>query len=83
MSRTIELGSPDWEPLEAAMSRERCADFMFIGSTGGIVLYKHRDTRRYLNIESETGQFYQYLDGDYTAIGREQAIEHMYGSRQI
>jgi hypothetical protein len=65
------------------MSRERCADFMFIGSTGGIVLYKHRDTRRYLNIESETAQFYQYLDGDYTAISREQAIEHVYGSRQI
>jgi hypothetical protein len=56
---------------------------MFMGTTGGIVLYKHWDTRRYLNIDSETGRFYQYVDGDYTAISREQALEHVYGSRQI
>jgi hypothetical protein len=83
MSRAIEVGAPDWKPLEGVLSREHCADFMYMGSTGGIVLYKHRDTRRYLNIDSGTGQFYQYVDGDYTAISREQAIEHVYGSRQI
>jgi hypothetical protein len=83
MSRPIEVGAPDWKPLEGVLSRENCADFMFIGTTGGIVLYKHRDTRRYLNIDSQTGRFYQYVDGDYTEIGREQAIEHVYGSRQI
>jgi hypothetical protein len=83
MSRTFEVGAPDWKPLEGLLSREHCADFMFMGRTGGIVLYKHRDTRRYLNIDSETGQFYQYVDGDYTAISRERAIEHVYGSRQI
>jgi len=83
MSRAIEVGAPDWRPLEGVLSRGHCADFMFMGSTGGIVLYKHRDTRRYLNIDSETGRFYQYVDGDYTEISREQAIEHVYGSRQI
>jgi hypothetical protein len=30
-----------------------------------------------------TGRFFQYSDGDYIEINREQAIEHVYGSRQI
>ncbi len=83
MSRAIEVGAPDWKPLEGVLSPEHCADFMFMGSAGGIVLYKHRDTRRYLNIDSETGRFYQYVDGDYAETSREQALEHVYGSRQI
>jgi len=28
-----------------------------------LVLYKHRDTRRYLNIDAVTGRFYRYADG--------------------
>ena len=83
MRRAIEVGEPDWKPLEGALSREHCESFMFMGSAGGIVLYKHRDTRRYLNIEAETGRFYRYADGDYIENDREQAIEHLYGSRQI
>ena len=83
MSRAIEVGEPDWKPLEGALSQELCEEFMYMGTTSGIVLYKHRDTRRYLNIDSETGRFYQYVDGDYAAISREQALEHVYGSRQI
>ena len=83
MSGAIEVGEPDWKPLEGALSRENYADFMYMGHVGGIVLYKHRDTRRYLNIEAETGRFYRYADGDYIENNREQAIEHVYGSRQI
>jgi hypothetical protein len=83
MSRAIKVGEPNWKPLEGVLSREHCEDFMFMGSAGGIVLYKHRDTRRYLNIEAETGRFYRYANGDYIEINREQAIEHVYGSRQI
>ncbi len=56
---------------------------MYMGTASGIVLYKHRDTRRYLNIDAATGRFYRYADGDYIEINREQAIEHVYGSRQI
>jgi hypothetical protein len=74
MSRAIEVDAPDWKPLEGVFSREQCVDFMFMGTAGAIVLYKHRDTRRYLNIDSETGRFYLYVDRDYTAISREQAI---------
>jgi hypothetical protein len=83
MSRAIEVGEPDWKPLEGVLSREHCEDFMYIGITSGIVLYKHRDTRRYLNIEAETGRFYRYANGDYIEINREQALEHVYGPRQI
>ena len=83
MNREIDVGAPNWKPLERVLSQEHCADFMFMGSAGGIVLYKHRDTRRYLNIEATTSRFYQYVGGDYAEISREQALEHVYGSRQI
>jgi hypothetical protein len=83
MRRAIEVGEPDWKPLEGALSREHCESFMFMGSAGGIVLYKHRDTRRYLNIDAVTGRFFQYRDGDYIEINQEQAIEYVYGSKQI
>ena len=83
MSRAIVVGAPDWKPLEGVLSSDDCSCFMYMGVTSGIVLYKHRDTRRYLNIEAETGRFYRYADGDYIEINREQAIEHVYGSRQI
>ena len=83
MKRAIEVGDPDWKPLEGVLSPEDCADFMYMGHVGGIVLYKHRDTRLYLNIDAVTGRFFQYNDGDYIEINREQAIEHVYGSRQI
>jgi hypothetical protein len=83
MSRAVEVGEPNWKPLEGVLSLEDCADFMYMGQVSGIVLYKHRDSRRYLNIGSETGRFYRYADGDYIEIGRKQAIEHVYGSTQI
>ena len=83
MSRAIEVGEPNWKPLEGVLSLEDCEDFMYMGQVSGIVLYNHRDSRRYLNIGSETGRFYRYADGDYIEIGRKQAIEHVYGSTQI
>jgi len=83
MSRAIVVGEPDWKPLEGALSREHCESFMYMGTTSGIVLYKHRDTRRYLNIDAVTGRFFQYRDGDYIEINQEQAIEYVYGSKQI
>ena len=83
MRSAIEVGEPDWKPLEGVLSRQTCADFMYMGHADGIVLYKHRDTRRYLNIDAVTGRFFQYNDGDYTEINQGQAIEHVYGSRQI
>ena len=83
MSRAIKVGEPNWKPLEGVLSSYDCESFMYMGTTSGIVLYKHCDTRRYLNIDAVTGRFFQYNDGDYIEINREHAIEHVYGSRQI
>jgi len=55
MKCAIEVGKPDWRPLENAIPSDYAEDFMFMGKAGGIVLYKHRITRRYLNIDAVTG----------------------------
>jgi hypothetical protein len=80
MTRAIKVGPPDWKPLEEVLSHEDCMDFMYMARAGGIVLYKHRDTRRYLNIDATTGRFYRYVGGEYIEISREEAIEHAYGT---
>ena len=82
MKCAIEVGKPDWRPLESAFPPEFCEDFMFMGKAGGIVLYKHRITRRYLNIDSVTGKFYRYNNGEYVEIDRRQAFDSVYGQDQ-
>jgi hypothetical protein len=63
MKCAIEVGKPDWRPLENAIPPDYAEDFMFMGKAGDIVLYKHRLTRRYLNIDAVTGKFYRYANG--------------------
>jgi hypothetical protein len=48
-----------------------------MGSTGEIELYKHRFTRRYLNIGRSSQEFYRYLNGEYVEISRTAALEHV------
>jgi len=55
---------------------------MFMGKAGDIVLYKHRLTRRYLNIGAETGKFYRYANDEYVEIDRRQALDSVYGHDQ-
>jgi hypothetical protein len=55
---------------------------MFMGNAGGIVLYKHRITRRYLNIDAVTGKFYRYANDEYVEIDRRQAFDSVYGQDQ-
>jgi hypothetical protein len=75
----MEFLEPDWLPLEAVLPVNDCADFMYMGHEGDLVLYKHRDTRRYLNIDSATGLFYRYTGSGYVEIDRESAIAHAQG----
>ena len=82
MKCEIEVGKPDWRPLENAMPTEFCEEFMFMGKAGDIVLYKHRLTRRYLNIDAVTGKFYRYANGEYIEIDRRQAFDSVYGHDQ-
>ncbi|HEY1255613.1 MAG TPA: hypothetical protein VGF01_12600 [Terracidiphilus sp.] len=82
MKSAIEVGKPDWRPLESAMPPEFCEDFMFMGKAGEIILYKHRITRRYLNIDAATGKFYRYTNEEYVEIDRRQAFDSVYGHDQ-
>jgi hypothetical protein len=54
-------------------------DFMYMGHAGDLVLYKHRDTRRYLNIDAVTGRFYRYADGCYIEVERDWVLDHVQG----
>jgi hypothetical protein len=65
---------PDWKPLERVLSETECGDFMYMAHVGTIALYKHWGYRRYLNIDAETGRFYQYANDDYVEISREDAL---------
>ena len=82
MKCAIEVGKPDWLPLENAIPSDYAEDFMFMGKAGGIVLYKHRITRRYLNIYAVTGKFYHYANDEYVEIDRRQAFDSVYGQDQ-
>ena len=69
--------SSEWKPLELLLGPALCANFMYMGRSGEIFLYKHIDTRRYLNIDS-TGACFRYLPEGYQAIGRAEAIARVF-----
>lgn len=72
----LVVEEPNWEPLERTLRRHECADYMYMGRAGEIELYKHRLTRRYLNIDPD-GRFYMYLNSRYVEVTRTTALEHM------
>lgn len=74
----IVVGEPNWRPLEMALTEGDCEDFMYMGRTGEIELFKHRWTRRYLNISSDGQQFYRSIGDSYIEISRAEAIEHVF-----
>ena len=55
--------TPNWKPLEDKLGG-RCQEFMFMGRTGNLTLYKHILTRRYLNLD-DSGNCYVYREGRY------------------
>jgi hypothetical protein len=73
----IVVGEPNWAPLEAVLPSTELENFMYMGSAGDIELYKHRFTRRYLNIARDAKTFYQYLDGEYVEITCETALGYV------
>lgn len=75
----ITVGQPNWTPLELAVPDCELENFMYMGRAGEIELYKHRLTRRYLNIERNSHNFYRYLEGKYVEITRAAALEHVHG----
>jgi hypothetical protein len=54
------LLAPNWAPLEKLCPPGLCEQFMFMGKVDGIHLYKHVDSRRYLNVDA-AGCTYAYM----------------------
>jgi hypothetical protein len=74
---SIIVGEPNWTPLESALPLVECMDYMYMGRAGEIELYKHRLTRRYLNIGKDGKSFYLYSEGNYVEVTRSTALEHV------
>ena len=50
---------------------------MYMGRAGEIQLYKHRSTRRYLNISADGRRFYHYSDGMYVEVSQSSALDYV------
>ncbi len=74
----IIVGEPNWRPLEMVLTRSDCEGFMYMGRVGEIELYKHRSTRRYLNISLDGRRFYRSVGDSYIEIATAEAIEHVF-----
>lgn len=68
---------PDWKPLEKTVAVAHLDDFMHMGRIGTMQLYKHRMTRRYLNIDAVSGRCFAYREGKYCPVGRETAVQYV------
>jgi hypothetical protein len=73
----ITVGEPNWGPLELVLPACELEDFMYMGRAGAIELYKHRLTRRYLNISANGQRFYRYSDGTYVEVSKAEALDHV------
>ena len=65
--------SSEWTALEQMFGPELCEQFMFMGRSAEIYLYKHIDTRRYLNVAPD-GACFRYTPAGYVPVSRDDAI---------
>jgi hypothetical protein len=73
----ITVGEPNWAPLELVLPAWELENFMYMGRAGEIELYKHRSTRRYLNISADGRRFYRYSDGMYVEVSQTSALDYV------
>ena len=78
MWSSVIVTEPNWKPLERLFWPEECSAFMYMGQTGTTELYKHREKRRYLNIEASTGEFCLQRGG-YIKISKAAALAYVFG----
>lgn len=80
MERSQSGTELNWKPLEKAVPPSLLGAFMHMGEVGTIQQYKHRDTRRYLYIDSDCTRFYDLLDVgealDFVEIDRSAALRY-------
>jgi hypothetical protein len=67
---------PNWKPLKNILPMY-CNDFMIMGTSGNIILYKNRNTRKYIYID-EKGTCYHFFDSSYIPVSKEAAIAHAF-----
>jgi len=67
----------DWAPLERVFGPQLCECFMFMGRSGELYLYKHIDTRRYLNLDAE-GRCFRYTGNEYAPEDMRRAIAQVF-----
>ncbi len=67
----------DWAPLEQVLGPKLCEHFMFMGRSGELYLYKHIETRRYLNVDAE-GRCFRYTRNGYDPEELRRAIVHVF-----
>ena len=75
---SMTVGEPNWAPLESVLTRQECAAYMYMGRAGTLELYKHHETRRYLNISADGSRFYLYREGRYLEVTRAVALQHVH-----
>jgi hypothetical protein len=75
----IQVGEPNWAPIELILPSHELENFMYMGRAGEIELYKHRITRRHLNIGRNFQSFYLFFDGKYVEITQAAALERLRG----
>ena len=73
----ITVGEPNWAPLELVLPAWELENFMYMGRAGEIELYKHRSTRRYLNISADGRRLYHYSDGMYVEVSQTSALDYV------
>lgn len=67
----------DWEPLGQILGPSLCEHFMYMGRSGEIYLYKHTDTRRYLNLDAR-GRCFRYTVNGYEPEELQRALAHVF-----
>ena len=67
----------DWVPLELVLGPKLRECFMFMGRSGELFLYKHIDTRRYLNLDGE-GRCFRYTGNGYASEELRRAVAHVF-----
>ena len=76
-ANAIVVGQPNWTPLETVLLPSERQHFMYMGRAGEVELYKHRWTRRYLNISSDGRRFFRRMDDRYVEITKVEALEYV------
>jgi hypothetical protein len=81
------MNGDEWGALEDLIGPARCEQFMYMGVSKRVLhhdsweqlrLYKHIDTRRYLNVAAD-GTCFQYIEAEYLPISTDTALEHVLG----